>query len=392
MPVSRAVLALLALGVAACAWASGPLEEAYRLMAHGEYKEALAKLDAALAEGPTDLSEMTGEQRERTAEILFLMGRGREQLEDYDAALATYSNVTSMFPESASYAGACLALAQLHIRHSEPEKAAAELEKALARGLSAEHEFRAKVFLAEALSIPGTSIQDLERALKLYGELEEKAIRPADVARITYGLGFSFQQKDDWQRAEEYYVAVSQMAPDSLWSAYARMQRITHYRTQQFGKDVALLQKQLRRQHLELRDFVQAGPLAPDLLEAAPMDVKMDGKPIAEIRLPQDAVFTHNGYTVRAGQFVMRQPEQTLIGRQNVTLQHRSQRKAGMQIRAATVSIDLRRRSASFSGDVVFESLPNDPNATPEKIGDFAGIVVNLDTGWLRFRFAEHPH
>ena len=388
-PVSTAALGLLLLGAVACTWAGEPLQDAYRLMAHGEYEEALAKLEAALAEAPADPSQMTNEQKERQAEIFFLAGRAHEQLGDYDAALAAYNVVTGSFADSACYANACLAVAQLHIRRNEPEKAAAELDKALASGLSAEHEFRANVYLAEALSIPGTRIQNLDRAIELYGKLEEKTEKHADLARISYGLGFCYQQKQDWKRAEEHYVAVSQTAPDSLWSAYARMQRMAYYRNQQLNQDAAMLVKQLRQQRIELRQLVEAGPLAPNLLEAAAADVKLGGAPVSEIPLPKDAVFTHNGYTVRADEFLMRQPGQTLIGRRNVLLQYRGPKSDGIQVHAASVTIDLLRRNASFSGDVVFETLPAGPDAEPQKVGTFSGLIINLDTGWLRFRFTQ---
>jgi hypothetical protein len=388
-PVSIIALVFLALGVTVCVWASGPLEDAYRLMAHGEYDQALTKLDAALAELPSDPSQATAEQKERQAETLFLVGRAREQLGDLDGALGAYGIVTGSFKDSACYANACLSLAQLHIRRNEPDKAAAELDKALASGLSPDHEFRANLLLAEALSIPGTRVQDLDRAIEIYGKLDEKAHEQADLARINYGLGFCYQQKDDWKRAEEFYVTVAQTAPDSPWAFYAKMQRIAYYRNQQLDQDAALLLSQIRQQRVELKGLVDAGPLAPNLFEAAPVDLKIGQGPVREIRLPEHSVFAHKSYTIRAGQFLMRQPGQTLIGRTNVVLQRRGPKSGRMQVRAAMVTIDLRHLNASFSGNVVVETLPTEPGAEPQKVGSFAGLVINLDTSWLHFRFTE---
>ena len=388
-PVSIAALGFLLVGAAVCAWAGESLQDAYRLMAHGEYEEALKQLDAALTAVPGNPLEVTQEQEELQAEALYLIGRSNEALGDDEAALRAYDVVTASFEDSAVYANTCLALAQLRIRRNEPEEAATQLGKALERGLSADHEFRAKLYLAEALSVPGTRVQNVDQAIELFTKLDETARKHVDLARISYGLGFCYQQKQDWEHAEERYVAASQVAPNSLWSAYARLQRLAYYRNQQLAQEVTLLQNQLRQQRVEIKQLFDGGPIAPKLPDADALEPKKGGGLVQEIRLPANAVFTHNGYTVKAQQFLIRQSERTLVGRDNVLLQYHGQQDDSIQVHARNVTIDLRKRNATFSGNVIYESLSPEPDAKPQKRGEFSSLIINLDTGWKRFRYTE---
>ncbi len=384
-------LGLLIFGVAVCVSAAEPLQDAHRLMAHGEFEQAIETLEKILARAPKDARPTAEEEKELRAEATFLLARAHESLGNLDTALRAYRVVTHEFAHSEVFANASLALAQLYMRQDQPEKAATALEAAISRELTPEHEFRAQLYLAEAISMPGTRVEDLDRALDLFHTLDEKAHKPADIARLNYGLGFCYQRKDVWRQAERYYIAVAETAPKSLWAAYARMQRIAYYRRKRFNQDAARLEKQLRQQRVTLTDLAQAEPRAANLqrLEEKEADALLEQSDESE--LPQNAVFAYKGYSVTADRFSISSPDRALIGRGNVSLVYET-KAARTEIRAATVSIDLKRLHAAFSGNVSFETTPKRPGAKPRKIADLAQLIINLDTGWFRFRSAESSH
>jgi tetratricopeptide (TPR) repeat protein len=189
---------------------AGVLDNAYRLMAHGEFEQAAKVLDAILTRPAGEDGKPIELARALQAETMFLLGRAHEELGRYDAALRAYSVVTKEYADSEVFANASMALAELYIRADAPEKAAGALEAALEGGLSPAHQFRARLILAEALSVPGTKVADLERALTLFQALDSEAKDAADVARISYGLDFCHQQQNDWKKAEAEYLAAMQ--------------------------------------------------------------------------------------------------------------------------------------------------------------------------------------
>ena len=93
-------LGVIVFGAALCAHAAGPLEDAYRLMAHGETEQAIAALEKVLAEA--------GEQDTALrAEATFLLGRAYESVGNWEAALVNYRIVTMLYTDSDVFANAC---------------------------------------------------------------------------------------------------------------------------------------------------------------------------------------------------------------------------------------------------------------------------------------------
>jgi len=372
------------LGVSLCVVGATPLEDAYRLMAHGEFERAVEALERVLAEAP----EQAGELR---AEATFLLGRARESLGELDAARDMYRVVTEEFTTSRAFAGACLSLAKLHARRGEPAEAVTTLEAAIAGGLSPEQEFRAKLFLAEVISAPGSGIEDQDHALELFQGLDDKARNPSDVARLNYGLGFCYQRKGDWQKAEEHYITVAKTAPRSLWAAYSFMQRISYYRRMRLGDDADRLEEQLSEQLALPVDGAQQEPRAPKWGLRQKEEPEAQPAEGGEIELPRNAVFSHNGYNIAAEKFVLNSADRVLAGHGNVSLVNSTQ-TARTEIHAISVRIDLRSRDALFAGKVSYETETKTPGAKPHKIADLQELVIDLDTGLLRFRLSEAAH
>jgi tetratricopeptide (TPR) repeat protein len=376
-------LGVIVFGVVLCARAAGPLDDAYRLMAHGEAEQAIAALEKVLAEA--------GEQDTALrAEVTFLLGRAHESLGNWDAALRNYRIVTMLFTDSEVFANACLSLAQLQVRLRQPEKAARSLEAAISRPLSPEHAFRANLYLAEVLSVPGTTVEDLERALELFRALDEKARDPADVARLQYGLGFCYQRKNDWKHAEEHYVAAARTAPRSLWAAYALMQRIHYYRQRQQEVEAARIEKQLQQQ-AALANLVQGEPRAPVVEPDEQKDAEASTKQSIELELPQNAVFSYGDYQIAADRFSLSSPERTLIGEGNVLLRFED-KTAWMRIRAASVRIDLKRLDTVFSGSVSLEAALKAGDQKPYRVFNLKELVLDLDSARFRLRAPQPTH
>jgi len=367
-------LALVLLGASLCSIAADPLLDVYRLMAHGESEQAIERLEKILAEAPAEDAEF----RARTN---FLLGRAHESLSEWDSALRHYRVVTHEFTTSEVFADACLALAQLYGRQREPQKAVIALEAALSRELSPEHEFRAQLLLAEIISVPGTGVEDLDRALKLFHALDEKAHKPADVARLNYGLGFCYQRRGDWAQAEQHYIAAAETAPESLWAAYSRMQRIAYYRQKRFNEDAARLEKQLNSASLGLAGLERIEPRAPNLQEL----MGPPPTPNGELALPKNAVFSYNGYEVTADTFSLSAPARTLLGRGSSTLIYETT-TTRTEIRGTAVRIDLRLRNALFSDNVSLETVLKGPGNKPSRIAGLKELIIDLDTGRYLFR------
>jgi tetratricopeptide (TPR) repeat protein len=368
--------------VASCgAPAAEPLRDAYRLMAHGELEQAITTLDKCLAETPETDEELR-------AETTFLLARAHESLGHWDTALELYSIVTHEYSGSECFANACLALAQLRVRQGQPDKAAAALEAAVGSGLTPEHEFQARLSLAETISIPGTQVENLDRALEILKALDDEARTPIDIGRLSYALGFCYQRKGDWEQAERAYIAVDEAAPNSLWAVYARMQRIAHYRQIRLTQEVARLEKQLGQHGVSVAAMARIEPRAPDfmrILEQAP-EAPAGGN--QEAQLPKNSVFAFEAYKVNADQFSVSSPDRVLIGRGNVSLVHDA-KAVRTTVQSTTVRIDLRRLHADFSGNVSFETTPKRPGAKSHKVTDLSQLVIDLKTGWFRFWSAE---
>jgi len=345
-----------------------------RLMAHGEFEQARDAILKQLAEAPD-------ENIEHRAEATFLLGRAHEVLGNKRDALNSYRAVVNEFPTSTVCANACLALAQLYIYDRQPKKAVSALEAALSRTLSPAHDFRATLLLAEVISIPGSEIEDQDRALALFQALDDKAGKPNDVARLNYGIGFCYQRKGDLKQAEEHYIAVVKTAPHSLWAAYANMQRLAYYRRQRLRKDALRIEKQLGRQRLALAALGQIEPRAPNLPAQTEDETHVQPERSGDLLLPRNAVLTHKGYTITAGRFSLNPPQRILTGHDGalLVLQTKTSRT---KICGESVRIDLRLRRAIFAGDVTFETSPK-----TRDYADLQEVTVYLDTGRCLF----HP-
>ena len=372
-----------ALAASLGALAAEPLQDAYRLMAHGEFEQAIGTLQERLAQAAETDEELW-------AETTFLLARAHESLGHWDTALELYNIITHEYPGSQCFANACLALAQLRVRQGQPEKAAAALEVAISSGLTPEHEFRARLSLAETISIPGTEVENLDRALDLFNVLDEDARTPMDIGRLNYGLGFCYQRKGDWEQAERAYISVAEAAPNSLWSVYARMQRITYYRQRRLTQEVARLEKQLGKHGMAMAATTRLEPRAPNLQRAVEQVAEGLAEQNQEARLPKNSVFAFKAYRVKADDFSVNSPDRVLIGRGNVSLVHEA-KAARTTIQATTVRIDLRRLHASFSGKVTFETAAKRPGAESLKLADLSQLVIDLKTGWFRLWSAESP-
>lgn len=377
-------LGLLVLGVSPCVVGAVPLDDAYRLMAHGEFEQAVEALEKVLAEAP----EQAGELR---AETTFLLGRAHESLGELDAALDMYRVVTEEFTTSSVFANASLSLAKLHVRRGRPKEAVTALETAIAAGPSPEHKFRAQLFLAEVISAPGSGIEDQDHALVLFHDLDDKARKPLDVARLNYGLGFCYQRKGNWQKAEQHYITVTKTAPRSLWAAYSCMQRISYYRRMRLRDDAVRLEKQLNEQLTAPVDAAHQEPRAPKWARRQKEEAEAQPAQDGEIELPRNAVFSHNGYNIAAERFVLNSSDRVLVGHGDVSLVNDT-KTARTEIHAISVRIDLRSRDALFAGKVSFKTETKTPGAKPHKIPNLQELVIDLDTGLLRFRLSEPPH
>ena len=238
--------------------------------------------------------------------------------------------------------------------------------------------------------MPRTGVEDLDRALALFRALDEKAHEPADVARLQYGLGFCYQRKDDWKRAEEHYVAAGETAPRSLWAAYALMQRIHYYRQRQQKVEAARIEKQLQ-QEAALATLVQGEPRAPVVEPDEQKEADAAPKQSTELELPPNAVFSYGGYRIVADKFSLSSPDRTLIGQGNVLLVFED-KTAWMRIRGASVRIDLKRLDSVFSGNVSIEAALKEREAEPYRVFNLKELVIDLDAARFRLRSPESPN
>ena len=80
--------------------------------------------------------------------------------------------------------------------------------------------------------------------------------------------------------------------------------------------------------------------------------------------------------------------DRVLVGHGDVSLVNDT-KTARTEIHAISVRIDLRSRDALFAGKVSFETETKTPGAKLHKIPNLQELVIDLDTGLLRFRLSE---
>lgn len=377
------ILAALLAASSLCApvLAAETLGPVYRLMAYGEFEQAAEQLEAVLAKAPDEAADLR-------AEATFLLGRALESLGDWDAALRHYRTVTDRYAASPCFADAGLALAKLQMRLWRPKEAVHTLEAAIAAGLAPEYDLQARLSLAELISAPGTGVEDLDHALDSFRALDDKAERPADVARLNYGLGFCYQRKGDWEKAQQHYRTVAETAPKSLWSVYARMQLIAYFALQGLREDAARVRRQLDRDGVRVSVVEQADPRPPNAAFGAVREQEQRAGNAGEIEIPGNAVFAHKGYKITADRYVFSSLDRALVGHDNVLLRYETD-TARVEIHAASIRIDLRRRTAFFAGDVSFESASKAPGGAHSKIAELEDLIVDLDSGQILFGLPE---
>jgi TolA-binding protein len=159
----------------------------------GDYNRAIAQYDSIIAAAKDDILSIWAEYKK---------GMCFEASGGSDKALAQYKLVTDKYPSTIPAAYAAYAAAYYYYNKKDYNESLARYEK-LNAGYDVEELNRAAYFMIAEIY---TALNELDRAVEVYGKIQEKY--PDEALRARYLMGWCYYRQGDFARSTQMYELV----------------------------------------------------------------------------------------------------------------------------------------------------------------------------------------